>query len=96
MTSDGDPRYSDTALFVTQYATRILHNVSDLKDPAILEILSELTHSKLALLDRTGYIATVGNYITECNGLMFSNTSYQPEITPARVKKTCDWYPYSL
>ena len=97
MTSDGDPQYSDTALFITQYATRILHNVSDLKDPNILDILSELTHSRLALLDRTGYIATVGNYITECNGLMYSNTCYQPPVTPPHVKKTyCDYYPYRI
>ena len=96
MTSDGDPRYSDTALFITQYATRLLHNVKDLKDPNILDILEELTRSKLALLDRTGYIATVGNYIKECNGLMFSNTSYQ-EFTPPPVKKTyCGRYPFKL
>lgn len=90
MTSDGNPRYSDTALFITQYMTRLLHNCSDLQDQNTLDILEELTHSRLAILDRTGYIATVGNYITERNGLMFSNTSYR-KTTSVYVKKPCGW-----
>lgn len=76
MTSTGDPNYSDTALFITQYMTRIVHTQKDLKDPIILNMLDALTNSRLAILDKSGYIATVGQFIDD-NGLLFSNSSYK-------------------
>ena len=77
LTSNGHARYSDTALFIAQYMTRIVRKTPDLYDPAVLKILEELTKSKLAILDKTGHVATVGNFIREPNGLMFSNASYR-------------------
>ena len=76
LTSNGNPRYSDTALFITQYMTRIIRKTPDLHDQSVLRILEELTKSRLAILDKTGHVATVGKFIHESNGLMFSNTSY--------------------
>ena len=76
MTSTGSRQYSDTALFITRYMTRLIHTQKDLKDPAILEMLEALTASRLAILDKSGYLATVGPFI-EDDGLLFSNPSYQ-------------------
>ena len=77
MTSTGNRQYSDTALFITRYMTRLIRSPKDLKDPAVLELLEELTGSRLAIMDKTGYVATVGHFIREDNGCLFSNPSYQ-------------------
>ena len=42
--------------------------------------LQRLTGSKLAIMDGSGYIATVGNCIEE-QGLLFSNDSYTKEFS---------------
>lgn len=89
MTSGSNPRYSDTALFVSRYMTRIVRRRSNLQDPAVLDILAELTRSRLAIMDRTGDIAIVGRFITETNGLQFSNFTYggvKNTWTPPRSK----------
>lgn len=43
----------------------------------VLKIIDELIRSKMAFLDGSGYIATVGNWKTDDNGLMFSNESFR-------------------
>lgn len=82
LTSNGSSRYSDTALFITQYMTKVVRKSSDLQDPAVLTILDELARSRLAILDKTGHVATVGSFIREKNGLMFSNTTYRELTSP--------------
>lgn len=76
MTSTRDKEFSDTALFIAHYMSAIVRQRSDLHNTAILDILEELTRSRLAILDRSGDIATVGSFITETNGLQFSNFTY--------------------
>lgn len=79
ITSDrNDHSYSDTARFITRYLVKLIRGPEDLRSHAVMEMISELTHSRLAILDKTGYIAYVGRWITEENGLRFSNASYQP------------------
>ena len=78
LTSTGSKRYSDTALFVTQYMAHIVRSKEDLKDPSILRILELLAGSKLAILDREGDITTIGNFVN-CSGLLFSNYSFMDE-----------------
>jgi len=78
MTSTNDKEYNDTAIFITKYMTRLIHSVDDIKDSVILDMLDAMTNSKLALLDKSGYIALVGHFIEDANGLLFSNTSYIP------------------
>ena len=82
LTSNGSTRYSDTALFITQYMTKVVRRTSDLQDPAVLRILEELAKSKLAILDKTGQVATVGSFIHEKNGLLFSNATYREFTSP--------------
>ncbi len=67
--------YSDTAIFITDYLSEIIRRPGDLKDPGILQLIHRLAGSKLAIMDASGYIATVGHFINE-NGLLFSNGSY--------------------
>lgn len=74
-TDPANREYSDTAIFITDYLSAIIRRPSDLKNPAILKIIYQLAGSKLAIMDASGYIATVGHFINE-NGLLFSNDSF--------------------
>ena len=77
LTSDPSQReYSDTALFITRYMARVVHGLDDLKDAQLLNRIERLAGSKLAIMDGSGYIATIGHFINE-RGLLFSNDSYQ-------------------
>lgn len=77
LTSDPDnKRYSDTAIFITDYLSRIIRRKTDLKDEATLALVWKLAQSKLAIMDGDGYVATVGHFIDD-HGLLFSNDSYQ-------------------
>ena len=76
-----DPRnreYSDTALFIANYLSLIIREPGDLKDERVLKLIHRLAGSKLAIMDGSGYIATVGGFINE-KGLLFSNDSYQKD-----------------
>lgn len=77
MTSGISDQYSDTALFITEYMHKLIRTQADLHEPAVLEMLEILIGSKMAIMDKSGDIATVGHFIMEENGLQFSNTSYQ-------------------
>lgn len=68
--------YSDTALFITHYMVRMVHGLDDLKDAQLLNRIERLAGSKLAIMDGSGYIATIGNFINE-RGLLFSSDSYR-------------------
>ena len=75
-----DPRnreYSDTAVFIRDYLTKIIQRPSDLRNAKRLELIYKLAQSKFAIMDGKGYIATVGEFVNE-DGLLYSNTSYQP------------------
>ena len=77
LTSDPSQReYSDTALFITRYMAQMVHGLDDLKDAQLLNRIERLAGSKLAIMDGSGYIATIGHFINE-RGLLFSNDSYQ-------------------
>ena len=76
LTSDTSQReYSDTALFITRYMAQMVHGLDDLKDAQLLNRIERLAGSKLAIMDGSGYIATIGHFINE-RGLLFSNDSY--------------------
>ena len=78
LTSDpNNKRYSDTAIFVADYLSQILHTRADLRDRRKLSVVYQLAQSKFAIMDGGGYIATVGKFIDE-RGLLFSNASYLP------------------
>ena len=77
LTSDpGNHRYSDTAIFITDYLSTLIHKPADLRNQALLETIYTLARSKFAIMDGGGYVATVGEFI-EDHGLLYSNDSYQ-------------------
>ena len=78
LTADpNNKQYSDTAIFIANYLTDLIKRQADLHDPKLLNQIHELAQSKLAIMDATGYVATVGKFIND-HGLLFSNTSYRP------------------
>ena len=80
LTSDYTNReYSDTAIFITDYLTKIIRRPSDLRDPRQLELIYKLARSKFAIMDGKGYIATVGEFLN-ADRLLFSNDSYREFI----------------
>lgn len=78
LTSDyRDREYNDTARFISEYMAFLVRSKKDMQDSRILEAIKNLTSSKWALLYKDGTISTVGNFIREENGLLFSNPSYR-------------------
>mgnify|MGYP000637477524 CR=1 FL=1 len=78
LTSDpSNERYSDTAIFITDYLSRLIRSRADLRDQRLLDEIFQIAQSKFAIMDGGGYIATVGKFIDE-RGLLFSNASYLP------------------
>lgn len=76
LTSDAsNTEYSDTAIFITDYLAYLIRKPKDLRNPTMLKYIKHLAGSKLAIMDETGYIATVGDFIN-VQGLLYSNGSY--------------------
>ena len=76
LTADPDNRrYSDTALFITQYLRVLIQRREDLRDRRVLDTVWNLAQSKFAIMDGGGYVATVGAFLNQ-DGLLFSNASY--------------------
>jgi len=78
LTSDPDEtRYSDTAIFINTYMSRLIKSPGDLRNPAVLRRIETLAQSKFAIMDSDGYIATIGKF-RNVDGLLFSNDSFMP------------------
>ena len=76
LTSDpNDREYSDTAIFITDYLSAMIRGPRDLRNRKLLDYIELLAGSKFALMDGSGYVATIGKYVN-MNGLLFSNTSF--------------------
>lgn len=76
LTADPDNRrYSDTALFITQYLRVLIQRREDLRDRRVLDTVWNLAQSKFAIMDGGGDVATVGEFLNQ-DGLLFSNASY--------------------
>lgn len=74
-TDPNNKEYSDTAVFITEYLADLIRKPSDLKNKCMMKLVERLAGSKLAIMDASGFIALVGDFINS-NGLLFSNTSY--------------------
>jgi predicted glutamine amidotransferase len=76
LTTDPTNReYSDTAIFITDYLARIIRTPADLRNRDTLSLIQALAGSKLAIMDAGGYIATVGDFISD-HRLLYSNGSF--------------------
>ncbi len=77
LTSDPNNReYSDTAIFITDYLAYLIRTSKDLKDKRLLDDIFTMARSKFAILDASGYIATIGEFIND-RGLLYSNNSFR-------------------
>ena len=60
LTSDPtNTRFSDTAVFITDYLTNIIRKPADLRNQDRLDTIYRLAQSKFAIMDGSGYTATV-------------------------------------
>lgn len=85
--SHKETRFSDTAIFITEYMVKLIRNRDDMTNNAILTMVDHLTNSKWAFLDgKTGDVSTVGNFVSS-NGLMFSNDTYKKIKYPSTTIK---------
>ena len=75
-TDPENTRYSDSAIFITDYLSTMIHKSADLRNQALLDYIFTLARSKFAIMDGGGYVATVGEFIND-HGLLYSNDSYQ-------------------
>ena len=75
-TDPNEKEYSDTAIFIADYLSSILTNPTDLHDHEVLDLIRCLIGSKMAILDGSGYIATVGQFVNE-RGLLYSNLHHR-------------------
>lgn len=88
LTSNGDKNYSDTALFIGNYMTKLVKTKSDVHDKTTLQMIEKLIGSKMAIMDGDGAIETIGTFC-EDEGMLFSNASYR-KITQQDVTRF--WY----
>lgn len=78
---------NDTQEFILKYVSTLYnHYPKFYKDKYIMSGMEDITNSKLAFMDTTGYIYYVGDFVEE-NGVKFSNTSY---------KDWSSWYNYGF
>ncbi len=79
---------SDTMEYIaTKLAPRAEEDPDWYKDEKVLEEIGHEIKSKLAVLDGNGVISYYGDFITESDGMLYSNTSYKP-----RAKATSIFY----
>ena len=75
-TDPNEKEYSDTALFIAEYLSKYIRRPSDLLSQPLLNMVEHLIRSKMAILDGSGYIATVGTFFND-RGLLFSNLHHR-------------------
>jgi len=79
ITSNKNKEFSDTALFITEYMSKMIKCRADLNDERLLRRIEGLIQSKMAILEKDGTVTLIGKFITEDDGNIYSNTSYKPK-----------------
>ena len=67
---------SDTMLFIKDYLTLISEDKNFYKKKHNLDLIEKLIDSKMVFLANTGEIVTLGKFIEDTNGILYSNASY--------------------
>ena len=70
--------FSDTALFIQKYMTKIIRSPADLESEEIINMIDTLAQSKFALLRNDGQIFTVGKFYRQPGKFLVSNEFYKP------------------
>ena len=77
MTTDfRQKEYSDTALFVANYLSKLIRTADDFYDEEIKEMIFNLIGSKMVLLNGNGDIQMIGEFAKR-NGLWYSNLLHE-------------------
>ena len=87
---------SDTAQFIRQYMTKLIHTESDI-DSDMLDIIEACIDSKMAILTASADVHLIGKFTQDGNGIYYSNTSYQKKKKPLKLSSKytdCDCYDY--
>lgn len=92
--------YSDTALFITDYLSRVIRTSDDLHSDVTMSDVEKAAGSKLAILDKSGDIVTVGKF-TSSGGILYSNDYWcWPKrygyYKPSRKIRYNDWYGWGV
>lgn len=79
LTSDPkEQTFSDTALFIQKYLTKIIRSPADLESKKITSMIYTLAQSKLAFLRNDGRIFTIGEFYKQPGNFLTSNEFYKP------------------
>ena len=72
-----EKEYSDTAIFIARYLTRIIRKNDDINDEIIKDIIYNLAKSKFAIMNKNGDISMIGNFTRKPDGLYYSNLLHE-------------------
>ena len=75
-TSNGNPLFSDTALYIRDYLYPRIKSDKDITSALLDQIQAETGSSKIAILSGSGKFYLTGQWIYD-RGLLYSNDSYQ-------------------
>lgn len=79
LTSDpNESVFSDTALFIQKYMTKIIRSPNDLESEKTINTIDALAMSKFALLRNDGQIFTIGKFYRQPGKFLVSNEFYKP------------------
>ena len=78
-TVDKDSSYSDTAIYIARYLTRLIRKPSDLDDPYIADLIEFTTgSSRMAIMDGDGAIVHTGpGWTRDERDILYSNRSFE-------------------
>lgn len=71
-----EKEYSDTAIFITNYISKLIRKKADFYDAEIREMIYELGKSKFAFLNGEGDVFMLGDF-RKVNGLYYSNLNHE-------------------
>ena len=79
MTSGRSREYSDTALFVANYLSKMVRRPQDfITKPELNATIEDMICSKMAVLDYAGNVSLIGRFVMDKTGLLFSNDYFMP------------------
>jgi len=95
LTSTNDQKYSDTALFITEYLPMLIRDTEDITDKRVKKTIRALINSKMVLINGDGDVTIIGDFWADGkSGLMYSNKSFLPTEQFSRTWNLGELYGY--
>jgi len=76
LTSDHNSKYSDTALYITKYLSKMINKPGDLKSKVLQDEIYSMIWGKMAILDYAGNLTLIGPFVMDKSGLLYSNEHF--------------------